>query len=525
MKRVALLLALAMVVGFAGTAMAADQVRNFNNTQNFYASPVSIGTTTYILTTSPFESTVGNTTGATVWQINPSSGASSVWGGAFNPENKTSAYGTPVLFQASGDSGVTLVMNVYQTTSTPAAGGLSAQAGTSLWAVYFNSTGTAVTQWSLSLPALSTQLRVNYPVYANNASTGWTTPLLVDTGTLGTTVYGTSGVSVSGSGASLWAVSLGAQTGSVSLSNNQWNGGSASTSAVSSFIVTPVISGNSLFALGEFGHGTASGTSLFMFDKTKLQAGPNSTVNVIQTNKAGTSVFATPAVSGNSLFVVDTTGGLTAYSIAPANILGATRGTDFRQLSGSNATAVTASPVTDSEFLVVAANFPTAGRAGVSVFTIKNRQLNADTGVSWWYEWTGGVTVTATPAISNGYVYVAINRPSDGAEIYRFKLNQGNVGAAGTFDKIWTTDKNSNPFGFVEYSSPIISGNNLIFLSNSNGKKRLYSLDISDKANSFNYWKQFKADAARTGDNTAAAEDTPAAAEDDDSGCFISTIK
>ena len=86
------------------------------------------------------------------------------------------------------------------------------------------------------------------------------------------------------------------------------------------------------------------------------------------------------------------------------------------------------------------------------------------------------------------------------------------------------TDANGVAFGNIEYSSPIIVGYDLVFASNRFGAKRLYSIDIRDRAFAWNYWRQFKADAAKTGDNTATTP-APAPTPGSSGGCFISTIK
>ena len=69
----------------------------------------------------------------------------------------------------------------------------------------------------------------------------------------------------------------------------------------------------------------------------------------------------------------------------------------------------------------------------------------------------------------------------------------------------------------------ILADNRLIAISNNGAAKRLYSLAVGDTSNSNGYWRMFKADVSRTGSNTAGAAAAPV--PDDDSGCFISTIK
>jgi len=552
-KMIAFTVVLLMALGVVGTASALDYVVKLegdsvtgHDTWGYYASPVANdGTTVYVLASSPkrtqagFTLTDGARAGATLFQVVPSTGVSSYFMfdtlSANNPAlgfAGSTAYSTPVLWQAPGDSGVTLVMNIYRGVNDGSYS-TTPKSGTSLYAIYYSPTNSGTTQWAISLEKRWGEVRGNwFPVIepdisVTNGTSAWTTHLLIDSvdnSATGTTVYGTSGVSAFG-GASLWAISLGNQTGSVRMSNNQWGPATTALNGVSTFWSAPVISGNSLFVIGSASEGNSgqSGVSILMFDKTKLQAGPNATANILGSG-FGATPFATPAVAGNSIFVVDSIGGVTAYSIAQANPLGATRGSDFIQMGNYMVTSVTASPVTDGSYLVVCPNHQAKAAAGISVFQISGKQLNATNAVSWWFEFAAGTTISTTPAISNGNVYVTVNHSFTGARVYRFAL-AGKTGnwAAGP-DQTWTADASGSPFGFVEYASPIIAANRLIFISNSHTKKRLYSLDIGTSANSYAYWRQFKADAARTGNNTVAAGSTPLF-DEGSSGCFISTIK
>ena len=517
-KLFTIMLVAAMTVGVFGTAMAVDYVRVLPAGVTYYASPVGSGDTVYVL------GSTGNVgVGATLFQVNPATGNSAFFNGAYNDKLGTYAFSSPILYNPAGDSGVTVVMNVAQDGGTPVAGEMDVLVGTSLWAVYFSpGNKTGVTSWgggtALDFRSGITPAVVGWPDW-QGGSTAFGTHLMVDmdSTTGGSSVYGTSG-SLGPNGVSFWAISLGDTPKNGALNSNQW---SSRASGVSSVLASPLISGNSFFVLGNYELGANSGTSLMVFDKRKLNAGPNKVVNVLGTNGlSNTTPFATPAITGNSLFVVDSRGGLTAYSIAPGAGLLTAGANDFVQL-GPITSSVTASPVCDSYFLVVAVNHAN-GAAGITCFQIDTRKIAGPSGVSWWYEWpTTGTTITATPAISNGSVYVPVNYAGNGSRMYRFTMNKGAAGRITTVDQEWTVDARNQSFGFVEASSPIILSNRLIFVSDV--AKKIYSLDVGDYTYSESYWTQFKFGPTRTGENTAVRQGQPAPGSS--GGCFISTVK
>jgi hypothetical protein len=92
-------LSVAMAFCFVGTAMAVDYVVQFDATNSFYASPLVArnGTTVYLLSGGDAGGNFAAGTGATLYQVMPSTGVSSIWGGAMNDSNGTTAFGTPVL--------------------------------------------------------------------------------------------------------------------------------------------------------------------------------------------------------------------------------------------------------------------------------------------------------------------------------------------------------------------------------------------------------------------------------------------
>jgi hypothetical protein len=501
-KLMVFIMAAFMAVSFAGTASAVDATRVLSNanTLQFFASPVAeTGCTTYLLAGGSADPNAANTnsSGATLLMINPVTGASTYWLGAAISRAGASAFGTPAVI-----SGETVFIQLSNLQSPNAA-----TAGTSVVAIDGITGGT---YWTRSIPHVPTASGAVGGVNIGTQFAGntlYTVPLTIDPA--GSTIWGVSGVSIPGigGGVSLWAMKM---------SNGAY---SAFGTGVSTIFAAPVISGNSIYILG--GNATA-GVSLIAFNKNN----PALVIRRDVYGATGNTPFATPAITGNSLFVVDATGGLTAYNTNTL-LAGAQ---DFIQYATQASTAVTASPVTNGSFLVVTANDTNLGQAGVTVFDL-SRPLAGSTGASWWFVWTGA-TVTATPAISNGILYVAVNRTSQGGVIDRFNL-AGHSGRLAQPDYVSITqDSRGRILGFFDYSSPIIKGASLQIVSNGGtniagsaaaNTPVLYYFD-NVGANGNNYWQQFKADAARTGENTAAAV-TPAPAGDSDSGCFISTIK
>jgi hypothetical protein len=487
--------------------------------------------------------------GASLFQLNYMTGNSVYWRGTGfvngnavgNNGTGMSVFGTPALY--SDDTGVTLVMNVKPYPTPP--GNFTpnthqVQSGTSLVFAFFSATNfsgvTHNNNLAINLDYWFAEQNYrrrgsSFIEYAESGNTFWSPHLLVDTDDTGTTVYGTSGISIF-SGASIWAVSLGNVVGGQRLNSNQYSGGLNNNSAVSGFWSAPVISGNSLFILGQYksagGGISRSGVSILMFDKRRLDRGPNIIRTMLQNPASANTPIATPVISGDSLFVVDAVGGLTAYSISTTNQLPAAAAAgDFVQL-GTATSSVTASPVADSDFLAVAVNHLVGANnvAGVTVFRIDSARLTGPSSVSWWYEFPAGTTIVATPAISNGRLWVAVNQNQTGAQIARFNLDrQGTTGRLTAPDEAFTTDANGIAFGFVGHASPIIIGERVIFIAyHPTGAKRLHVIDAGDTARGESFWNQFKFDATRTGDNTRPLIPT-LILEDDDGVCFISTIK
>jgi len=506
-KLMVLMMAAFMAVGLVGTASAVDYTRSLSNanTLTFFASPVvESGGTVYLLAGGP----VGNqaSSGASVQMIDPATGVSSFWLGAATTAG-SSAYGTPAVI-----SGETLFVQVYNTAS-------AANTGTSLVAI---NGSTGATYYTVNIPrAAQDSVGTDFPGggrFLGAGTTGYAAPLTIDPA--GTTIYGVSGVSQLGTGVSIWSLKI--SNGSLT----------SFGTGVSTIFAAPIVSGNSIYVMGtwKLGAGTpgaSTGVSLIAFNKST--GATDKSVNIVGGTSSATP-FATPAIAGNSIFVVDATGGLTAYSTTAL-----TAGvSDFVQFARAASSQVTASPVTDGRYLAVTMNNLTDGAAGITVYNL-TYPLGGPTAVTggtpWWFSYPAGTTITATPAISNGVLYVAANTTSTGGVIDRFNLagHSGKITAA-DYTQI-TKDSNGNLLGFFDYSSPIISGSRLIIVSNGGtgnagattaNKPVLYSFDLGANGNAA--WPQFKFDAARTGANTAHAA-AATVYSDDDSGCFISTIK
>lgn len=474
-KLMVFILAAFLAVGLIGTASAQNFARTLNTPASVFASPVTeAGVSVYVLSGGPL---VAGASGVSLVAINPTSGTSVI---LLNGITAATAYGTPAV-----RSGETVFVQAVNTS-----------AGASIYAV--NGTTSTTPYYVVDIPfALSD---------VGDIGGG----PLVALG--GNSVVYTPSLTLDPSGASLYATTAPGTNVSIIALNTATGTTSFFSSGVSAIWAAPLVSGNSLYVIGD----ATPGVSLFAYNRTTPFATGTTPVTVLGTTNA--RPFATPAISGNSLFVVDATGGLTAYNkdtlAAGVN--------DFIQFGVDATSQVTASPVTNSNFLVVTLN--TATQAGVTVFDL-SRPLRGATGASWWFTWpAAGTTVIATPALSNGILYTAVNEPT-GGRIDRFRLS-GHSGRLITpdFSPI-NTDVNGATLGRFDFASPIIKNDRLIIVSNPSGAATpvLYSFDLD--ANGTAAWPQFKFDAERTGNNTAAAVTPAAPAGDDDSGCFISTLK
>jgi len=303
-----------------------------------------------------------------------------------------------------------------------------------------------------------------------------------------------------------------------------------------------VISGNSLFVVA-YNTYASGGISVFQFDKRDLTAGGNNvygaalnSANVIEPGgmpllaAGGVSVAQispTPVAqpeasngSGGTLYVTDWTGGVTLYDTQDLSV-------EFAYDWVKSAAGVTASPVASSNRLLI------PWTTSVSCFATNPgaERVAGGSGVSliWQYDFDEGAGVAdgtrqiwSTPIISNGYAWVtALDTVTGDSRIWRFDINDDFNGDGA----IVSTEPRM-------YAAPIVVGDYKGNDDNENGylwfcsyNPQVDRIDQSRWAEAEPYWAQFKADAAKTGENTLADPD-----DDDDfigssSGCFLSTIQ
>jgi len=340
-------------------------------------------------------------------------------------------------------------------------------------------------------------------------------PITIDTEsftTSGATIYGTAGVGIlgngqAGTGASVWAID--ADTGLL-VTNGVTEFPTMAVSpnsSVSGFFAAPVISGNSLYVIGW--NGANNSVTMFAFDKLNLKAGVSKYGEIVQRGMTFTlaNTMPTPTVSGNSIFVVAAgTGGwagVTAYdkdTLAP----------QYTATIGPCGTSgVSASPVTDGSYVVIST------MTAVTCYQI-NRLSEATTTGKWSIDLAkspytdGAYRIYGTPAISNGYVWVPVaDLAANKGFLLRCVLNSTNGSAT----------KVGNITAPV-VADPIVTYDDVIAVSYNPTVTKITSSGAQGAVN----WDQFKADKSKTGYNIRAAA-AATVYDDDDSGCFISTIK
>jgi hypothetical protein len=293
---------------------------------------------------------------------------------------------------------------------------------------------------------------------------------------------------------------------------------------VSGFLAGPVISDNgssglSIYLVG-FGAGAGglTGNTIFGYDDTELNTGAAaSTQNGSSVGAPGVPVLATPALgtgslsaaneySGNSLFVVDSVGGISVYNKD-------TLAFEYARTYGvqTYGLPIVASPVTNGRYLVLCSD------AGVSVYDSDTNTLaaNLPLGAAEFSVAAGysrNFRIIATPVISNGFLIIPLaSADTSGNE------NQG----AGALIAI----NLQNPFQAPELvgtlgstvASPIVS-RDLVY--SVDYRSTVNKVDFATAISGGNAWTQFKFDAAKTGNNTAGLV-TPGSS----GGCFISTVK
>jgi len=513
-KLMLVILALAMAVGFAGTALAANTVElNFNTSSSgvtrVFWSPV-YGTATggasafMVGGNISNETTSGINTGTTLMAVSntlTNTAGTELRAVGIKFVSGATPIGGPALKSGTSDT------VYFQVFSPVAVGSVAGTSGNTLYAI---NGGTGAEYWTKGLASNGFYVgAVNTAVFnsvASGTSAFSLAPITIDTessSTSGVTLYGvTSGASGvqtnGGTGVSVWAIDgeTGAFTTNTLAQSNVT--GFTGASGVSTIQAAPVVSGTSVFFIGySF---TTGGNTLFQFDKNNIAKGPvvTATVNAPITPNASKQFIPTPCVTGNSIFVVDANGSVSAFYTA--NL---TRQYGVKYSGNEAVSGVTAGPVTDGDFIVLCST------SSVSCYAMNDLSRAATSSAAkWGYNFGANTTIDATPAISSGYVWVTVNNQVlSTSTTYRFTLNSttGGIQTVGTY-------------GNLTYASPIVATTNVWTVSYNPTVSKI--ADAGADGNE--YWPQFKYDAAKTGANTAA---TSIEEDDDDSGCFITTIK
>jgi hypothetical protein len=525
-KYLSFVLAALLVVGFCGTAMADNtaSLTDSTTTLRVYRGPVVIndadgtGTSAYVAT-GPVQFFAANSTnnGVSIYAID---------------SNRTDASGnmvkkelTAALRTRFGASGTTLV-GAPVVADTWA--GTGSKAGVSVFVLIAapqtqavgNFTGNNTLNTGVSLIALNggsgalvweRGIALNGMV-VDTALTGTSifpcSPITLDAesaSTSGVTLYGTAGTLLAGASTGASVFSVDGDTGAligVTTFDNQYSG-------VSAFHAAPVISGNSLYVIG-WNPGTG-GVSMFALDKNKINAGVSKFTTIIP---GGVDVAhwqtPTPAVSGNSIFVVQagagTWAGVTVYD---KNTFTKQYHTQYGPIPA--ATGVSASPVTDGNYIVLSTltavtNYALTSTAGLSTNTAK---WTIDLAKSYT---DGTYQIWGTPAISNGYVYIPVTDTAGGNKgfVLRCTLNS----TTGEAVKLTSITE-------MVAAEPIVSGDDVWAVTLN---PTVHKITSGTGARGEVGWAQFKFDKSKTGANTR--QDTvPVVPGDDDSGCFISTVK
>ena len=539
-----------MAISFVGTAAAQNTVelKNVINDANMRVlypmvySKMATGATAYLVTNDPYLGGTWSATGTTVFAISNerlNAGGTEMRAVQLTDlsnqdfftaaDSGVSPLGGPQLL-----SGTTTNMILYVVATSEV--GSSGLGGATIYRI---DGGTGTVELEVGIPyngflpgAAGSDLHAG-GIYAQTLSgnTPWcTAPVTLDRdatdATSAVSVYGVSGTTTMSTGVSVWRRSSATLAAPGATGTTVFN----QASGVSAVYGAPLVSGNSLFIIGNYktAAGVSSGISIFQFDKRNLGAEPIggmasvcgaglNSANVIEPGDATLAaipvaqITPTPCAqsegtSGGTIYVVPWQGGVTLYDTQNLTQLFAY---DF--LNGDTS-GVTASPVcTDTKLLI-------SWASSVSCFETKNASAS---GVSlvWEYDFdeAAGVAnnqyqIYNTPAISNNYAYITTTdtASANASTIYRFSLND-------TFDgnpAIVSTEP-------ALYSSPIVVGSNLWFCSYNPVVDRISEANY---ASGYDYWAQFKFNAAKTGENTFV-EDEEDYQPGSSGGCFISTIK
>ena len=544
-KLMVFIFAAIMAISFAGTAAAQTTVelKNVINDANMRVafpmvySTMSTGASAYLVTNEYSPDGTWNPTGTTIFGISNeglNAAGTEMLAIELTALDTDSLAGTTPIGGPQLLSGTTTNMILYVLSQTAVAD-TTATAGATLYRIA-GGPG-AETELEIGVPFTGFEGRVgasganqsgNALENTLSGQTQWCiAPVTLewDAATSAASVFGVSGTTLASTGVSIWRRSSGDLAAPGATGTTVFN----QASGVSAVYASPVISGNSLFIVANYhvaGAAIATGISIFQFDKGDFSkamigadaiacgAGLNS-ANVIEPADATLAAISvaqitpTPCAqsegtSGGTIYVVPWQGGVTVYDTQDLTQLFAY---DF--LNGDTS-GVTASPVCNDTKLLI------SWASSVSGFETKN----ANGGVSLVFQHdfdeaanvaNNTYQINSTPVISNGYAYVTVTdtTSADAATIWRFNLDNSYNGAPAVVTnkaEIW--------------AGPIVVGGNLWF---STYNPIVEKVADSDHARGYNYWAQYKFDAAKTGHNTKP--DETVSLPGSSGGCFISTIK
>ena len=439
------------------------------------------------------------------------------------------AIGGPQLLSGTSDTIILYVMGGPELTV-----GDGVDTGGTLYSI---NGGTGAAYWARPIAASGFRLNGSEAdLYSTNASGVTmipTAPVTIDNESIetsGATIFGVSGATWFGgnqdntrdgtTGVSLWAVASG--DGSYATS-------SAGNSSVTAFSIydsytgisvvhaAPVVSGTSLFIVGY--SQAYSAVTIYQFVKNDLLAGVSASALVMGSADADLSDqwTPTPAVSGDSIFVVDNNGMVTSFY--KANL---SQNYSVNYSQNDNDSGVSAGPVTDGKYIVLCST------SAVTNYLLDNLSGNSK---QWTYDFGNNASIWATPVISGDasgdsgastFVWVTVNDTvASSSSTYRFDL---------------TDETDGDPtlvsaHGKLVYASPIVVDTDVWTITwNPTVEKH----DANGSASGATYWPQHKFGPEKAGANVftasttadAAAEDTNVAdAGGSSGGCFISTIK
>jgi len=345
---------------------------------------------------------------------------------------------------------------------------------------------------------------------ATNSPYALVSPLTLDDEsvmTSGATLYmavGADEISATGTGATVYSID--ADNGNI-LGQYTFPGVGAAgfASTVSGFFSAPFISGNSLYVLGW--DKTSGGVTLYGLHRNNVNAGV-SAVGLVNTANMDYShaQTPTPAVSGNSIFVVaagiGTQAGVTVYDKYRLNKVYFTNYGPVAAGSG-----VSASPVTDGTYIVLS-TMSAVTCYNVNSLSTNTRLWTIDLAKSFT---DGTYMIFGTPAISNGFVYIPVSDTTGANKgfILRCVLNS----TTGEPTKIGNVTE-------MVSADPIISAGYVYAVTHN---PTVHQIGGGIGAHGYNDWKQFKFDKAKTGYSFDPPQRPVEAGSS--GGCFISTVK